>query len=101
MGRTPLSLFRLARHLRRAGHGPWVVGYVAAGSSWRQAPASGAGGEAGWPKFLEVRMRRPWFRPWGWIHRPASWPGVGIGVFPYFVPTMILLIWVASKSSAR
>ena len=30
MGRTPLSLFRLARHLRRAGHRPRVVGYVAA-----------------------------------------------------------------------
>jgi hypothetical protein len=30
MGRTPLSLFRLARHLRRAGHQPRVVGYVAA-----------------------------------------------------------------------
>ena len=30
MGRTPLSLFRLARHLRRAGHQPKVVGYVAA-----------------------------------------------------------------------
>jgi hypothetical protein len=30
MGRTPLSLFRLARHLRRAGHRPTVVGYVAA-----------------------------------------------------------------------
>jgi hypothetical protein len=30
MGRTPLSLFRLARHLRRAGHRPEVVGYVAA-----------------------------------------------------------------------
>lgn len=30
MGRTPLSLFRLARHLRSAGHRPQVVGYVAA-----------------------------------------------------------------------
>jgi alpha-beta hydrolase superfamily lysophospholipase len=30
MGRTPLSLFRLARHLRRAGHRPRVVGYIAA-----------------------------------------------------------------------
>jgi len=30
MGRTPLSLFRLARHLRRAGHRPRVVGYVTA-----------------------------------------------------------------------
>jgi hypothetical protein len=30
MGRTPVSLFRLARHLRRAGHRPRVVGYVAA-----------------------------------------------------------------------
>jgi alpha/beta hydrolase family protein len=30
MGRTPLSLFRLARHLRHAGHRPQVIGYVAA-----------------------------------------------------------------------
>jgi pimeloyl-ACP methyl ester carboxylesterase len=30
MGRTPLSLARLARYLRRAGHRPRVVGYVAA-----------------------------------------------------------------------
>ena len=30
MGRTPASLFRLARHLRRAGHRPRFVGYVPA-----------------------------------------------------------------------
>ena len=30
MGRTPLSLRRLARHLRREGFAPWIFGYVAA-----------------------------------------------------------------------
>jgi hypothetical protein len=30
MGRTPLSLRRLARHLRHAGFAPWTFGYVAA-----------------------------------------------------------------------
>jgi hypothetical protein len=30
LGRTPLSLLRLARDLRRAGHDPTLIGYVAA-----------------------------------------------------------------------
>ena len=64
--------------------------------------------------------------PWGWIYRPITWVGVGIvalaaafcvqvfaavdrhshsvsdtlyGVFPYIVPTLILLNWIASKAS--
>lgn len=72
-------------------------------------------------------MSRNWFVPWGWIYRPISWPGVGLvslaaafcvqvfaavdrqshsvsdtlyGVFPYIVPTLMLLNWVASKASA-
>ena len=71
-------------------------------------------------------MSRTWFTPWGWIYRPASWQGVGLvvlalafcvqvflavdrhshsasdtlyGVFPFVVPTVILLNWIASKTS--
>lgn len=71
-------------------------------------------------------MRHRWFASWGWIYRPVSWPGfalvllVGIfcvqvfaavdrnshsatdtlyGIFPYFVPALMLLNWVASKTS--
>ena len=70
-------------------------------------------------------MRKPWFRPWGWIHRPVSWEGVLVtalsfafcvnvfiavdrrshsvsdtlyGLFPYVVPTLIILNWIASKT---
>lgn len=73
-------------------------------------------------------MARSWFTPWGWIHRPLSWPGAVLvvlagafcvqvflavdrhshsvshtlyGVFPYVVPTLILLNWVASKTADR
>lgn len=73
-------------------------------------------------------MHRTWFRPWGWIYRPVSWQGVLLflvvilfcmqvfvaidhhshsvsdtlyGIFPYFVPTLMLLNWVASKTSGR
>jgi hypothetical protein len=68
-----------------------------------------------------------WFVPWGWTYRPVSWQGVTLvalaavfcgqvflavdrhahsvsdtlyGVFPYVVPTLILLNWAASKASA-
>ena len=69
---------------------------------------------------------RQWFRPWGWIYRPVSWQGMVLvllaalfclqvfiavdrrshsvsdtlyGVFPYVVPSLIVLNWVASKTS--
>ena len=72
-------------------------------------------------------MRR-WFSPWGWIYRPVSVPGAvlvmlaGIfcvqvfvaidrhshsvsdtlyGIFPFVVPSLIVLNWVASKTSGR
>ena len=72
-------------------------------------------------------MRRRWFVPWGWIHRPVSWEGWALavvagvfcaqvllavdrrshsvsdtlyGIFPFVVPCLILLDWVASKTSA-
>ena len=72
--------------------------------------------------------RRPvWFKPMGWIYRPVSAVGwmlvllAGVfcvqaflaadryshstsdtfyGVFPYVVPTLMLLNWIASKTSA-
>jgi hypothetical protein len=71
-------------------------------------------------------MRRVWFKPWGWVYRPVSWQAVVLvllvaafcaqcfmaidrrshsvsdtlyGVFPYIVPSLMLLNWVASKTS--
>ena len=71
-------------------------------------------------------MARSWFKPWGWIYRPVSWQASGLvlcaalfcvqvfvavdrrshsasdtlyGVFPFAVPCLILLNWVASKTS--
>jgi hypothetical protein len=71
-------------------------------------------------------VSRTWFTPWGWIYRPTSWQGVGLvmlalvfcvqgflavdrhshsasdtlyGVFPFIVPTLMLLNWIASKTS--
>jgi hypothetical protein len=71
-------------------------------------------------------MERKWFTPWGWIYRPISWQGGVLilltllfcvqvylavnrhshsasdtlyGVFPYFVPCLTVLHWIASKTS--
>ena len=68
----------------------------------------------------------PWFAPWGWVYRPVSWQAVGLvlavaifcvqvflavdrhshsasdtlyGIFPYVMPALMLLNWVASKAS--
>jgi len=68
---------------------------------------------------------RRWFAKWGWVHRPISWPGwvllalapafcvqvfVAVdrnshsasdtlyGIFPYVLPALIVLEWLASKS---
>ena len=73
-------------------------------------------------------MKRTWFAPWGWIHRPVSVAGYVVvviaaafcvqvflvvdaashsasdtlyGIFPYVAPCLMLLEWVASKSSSR
>jgi len=67
-----------------------------------------------------------WFKSWGWIYRPITWQGILTclfalafcvqvffavdrnshsvsdtlyGIFPYVVPCLILLNWVASKTS--
>jgi len=71
-------------------------------------------------------MKPIWFKPWGWIYRPLSWQGMVIvllvlifcvqvfltvdrhshsvsdtlyGIFPYIIPALMLLNWVASKTS--
>lgn len=71
-------------------------------------------------------MKTQWFKPWGWIYRPVSLQGMLVcllasafciqvffaidrqshsasdtlyGIFPYIVPTLILVYWVASKTS--
>jgi hypothetical protein len=71
-------------------------------------------------------MQRPWFKDWGWVFRPVAWPGwlavlltlafciqvfVAVdrhshsvsdtlyGIFPYVVPALGILGWVASKTS--
>lgn len=73
-------------------------------------------------------MQHKWFTPWGWIYRPSSAMGFVVstlaalfcvnvfiaidrhshsatdtlyGIFPFVVPTLMLLNWVASKTSAR
>jgi len=71
-------------------------------------------------------MARVWFRSWGWTYRPAAWQGIALvllvavfcvqvfvavdrqshsvsdtlyGIFPYVIPAVMLLNWVASKTS--
>ena len=71
-------------------------------------------------------MRRRWFVPWGWVYRPVRWQGLGLvllagvfcaqvfvavdrhshsvsdtldGIFPYLVPSLMLLNWAASKTN--
>jgi hypothetical protein len=71
-------------------------------------------------------VSRRWFKAWGWIYRPNSVEGVLLtvlalvfcgqvflavdrhshsasdtlyGVFPFVVPCLIVLYWVASKTS--
>ena len=73
-------------------------------------------------------MPQRWFKPWGWIYRPVSAAGVVLvalaglfciqvfvaidrhshsvrdtlyGVFPYVVPCLMLLGWVASRTSGN
>ena len=78
------------------------------------------------PKFGGIEMKLVWFKPWGWIYRPISWQGVLIvlltlafcvqvflaidrnshsvsdtlyGIFPFVVPALMVLNWIASKTS--
>ncbi len=70
----------------------------------------------------------PWFRRFGWFHLPVSVPGAMVtlgalafcvqvflavdrqshsvtdtlySVYPFIIPTLLLLDWVASRSSER
>jgi len=69
-----------------------------------------------------------WFEAWGWIYRPVTWQGFGVsllalafcvqvfvvvdrnshsvsdtlyGIYPFILPTLMLLYWVATKSSDK
>jgi hypothetical protein len=71
-------------------------------------------------------MERRWFVPWGWVYRPVSWPGAALvlaflvfcaqvflavdrhshsvsdtlyGIFPYVIPSLLVLNWVAEKTA--
>jgi ABC-type Mn2+/Zn2+ transport system permease subunit len=73
-------------------------------------------------------MKKPWFKEWGWIYRPVSWPGAVLaaiiflfcvqvfvavdrrshsvsdtlyGIFPFWVPALGILLWIAFKTSSR
>ena len=73
-------------------------------------------------------MKRPWFREWGWMYYPITWQGIMLvvlivafciqvflavdghshsisdtlyGIFPYVVPSLLVLNWIASKTSER
>ncbi len=71
-------------------------------------------------------MNTPWFKPWGWLYLPVSVAGflatllplafaVNVflavdrrshsvsdtlyGIFPFWVPTFLLWLWLASRTS--
>ena len=73
-------------------------------------------------------MKRAWFRPWGWIYRPIAvqgWIVVALaaafcvnvfvavdrhshsasdtlyGIFPFVVPTLGIVGWIASRTTGR
>ncbi len=73
-------------------------------------------------------MKKTWFREWGWVYYPITWQGIVLvvliaafciqvflavdrhshsvsdtlyGIFPYVVPSLLVLNWIASKTSER
>jgi hypothetical protein len=71
-------------------------------------------------------MKTVWFKAWGWVYRPVSWPGVLMlalllifcvqafvavdrhshsasdrlyGVFPYWAPGFLIYLWIGGKTS--
>jgi len=73
-------------------------------------------------------MKRTWFKTVGWLYRPASWQGwvlilCGLyfmgnvfavvdgrshsasdtlyGIFPYWASTLLLLDWIARRTSSK
>ena len=72
-------------------------------------------------------MKKPWFREWGWLYLPVSPGGVIVSllllaflihifmfvdsrshsvsdtlnrIFPYWVPAILLWLWIGSKTSS-
>jgi hypothetical protein len=77
---------------------------------------------------MDTSISFSWFKPWGWIYRPVAWQAwvitlvAGVfcvqvfmavdrhshsasdtlyGVFPYFVPAIWIVGWVASHTAAK
>jgi hypothetical protein len=77
---------------------------------------------------MRMSMKLAWFKPWGWIYRPITWQSWILiiatclfcaqvflavdrhshsvsdtlyGVFPYFVPAIGVLGWIASHTSLK
>jgi hypothetical protein len=73
-------------------------------------------------------MKKPWFHEWGWLYYPISWQGIVLvvlvlvfciqvflavdrhshsvsdtfyGIFPYVIPSLLVLNWIASKTSKQ
>ena len=73
-------------------------------------------------------MKKHWFREWGWVYYPITWQGIVLvvlivvfciqvflavdghshsvsdtfyGIFPYVIPSLLVLNWIASKTSER
>ena len=73
-------------------------------------------------------MKHAWFRQWGWVYRPVSFPGWVVvvlafmfcvnvfiavdrhshsvsdtmyGIFPYVIPTFGIVGWIASRTAGR
>ena len=73
-------------------------------------------------------MKKYWFKEWGWGYYPISWQGIVLtiipiffmvqvflavdrashsvsdtlyGIFPFWVPTALVWLWVASKTSQK
>jgi hypothetical protein len=71
-------------------------------------------------------MKHKWFREWGWLYYPISWQGLILvllvlafwvqvflaidhrshsvsdtlyGIFPCYVPSFLVLLWIAPKTS--
>ena len=73
-------------------------------------------------------IKRPWFKVWGWIYLPVAWPGWILtaltlvfcvqvfmaidrrshsvsdtlyGIFPFVVPAVGILGWIASRTTGK
>ena len=73
-------------------------------------------------------MKKFWFKEWGWTYYPVSWQGAILtfflilflvqvffavdgrshsgsdtlyGIFPFWVPAVLVWLWIASKTSQK